>query len=80
MGHPPPLVPVAPPLVPVAPPQAGQPISRPPVPAVYEEQQGVTAVGRPMGIHCPGVVLNAPLEAIDGGAGASSKRISDPVA
>lgn len=46
----------------------------PETPDAYERQQSYTASGRPAGILCPGSVLNAPLEAVDGGAGASSKR------
>lgn len=48
----------------------------PEVPEPYVEFQGLTAAGRPAGIRCPGVALNAPLEAEDGGAGASSKRMA----
>jgi len=48
----------------------------PAVPAPYVEFQGLTAAGRPAGIRCPGVELSAPLEAVDGGAGASSKRMA----
>ena len=48
----------------------------PAVPAVYVEFQGLTASGRPAGIHCPGVPLKTPLDAEDGGAGDSSKRLA----
>jgi hypothetical protein len=47
----------------------------PAVPDVYVEFQGLTASGRPRGILCPGVALNAPLEAEDGGAGETEKRL-----
>ncbi len=50
----------------------------PALPAVYEEQQGLNADGRPLGIHCPGVVLNADLKVMDGGAGASETRLKQP--
>ncbi|MEZ5856791.1 MAG: TauD/TfdA family dioxygenase [Hyphomicrobiaceae bacterium] len=49
----------------------------PDVPAFHVGQQGLTASGRPAGIHC-GVELVAPLEAVDGGAGDSSRRIKMP--
>jgi len=49
----------------------------PDVPDAYVEQQGLTESGRPRGIHCPGVELNTPLEAEDGGAGATAKRLAD---
>jgi hypothetical protein len=45
----------------------------PDVPVVYEQQQGLTASGRPAGIDC-GAPLIAPLKAIDGGAGDTTKR------
>lgn len=47
----------------------------PAVPEPYVEFQGLTASGRPRGILCPGAALNAPLEAEDGGAGDSAKRL-----
>ena len=47
----------------------------PAVPDVYVEFQGLTPSGRPRGILCPGVVLNASLEAEDGGAGDTEKRL-----
>ena len=47
----------------------------PAVPEPYVEFQGLTAAGRPRGIVCPGAVLNTPLEAVDGGAGDSHKRL-----
>lgn len=52
----------------------------PDMPASYVEQQGLTGNGRPKGIHCPGAVLNAPLEVEDGGAGATAKRLPEAVA
>jgi len=52
----------------------------PEFPSVYERHQGLTASGRPAGIHCPGAVLNAPLEAVDGGAGSSTKRMRSAAA
>lgn len=52
----------------------------PAVPDTYIEFQGLTEAGRPQGIQCPGAVLNAPLEAEDGGAGDTSKRLPDAVA
>ncbi len=52
----------------------------PEVPPVYEAHQGLTASGRPAGIRCPGVELNAPFEAVDGGAGDSVKRARQPAA
>ncbi|MCG8545568.1 MAG: TauD/TfdA family dioxygenase, partial [Alphaproteobacteria bacterium] len=48
----------------------------PEIPAYYEEFQGLTASGRPAGILCPGVALNAPLDVSDGGAGDSRKRMA----
>jgi hypothetical protein len=48
----------------------------PEVPASYVEFQGLTAAGRPAGIHCPGVALNTSLEVEDGGAGDSGKRMA----
>jgi len=39
------------------------------------EFQGLTDAGRPAGIRCPGVALNAPLDVEDGGAGDSAKRL-----
>ena len=48
----------------------------PAVPEPYVEFQGLTAAGRPRGIVCPGAVLNAPLEAVDGGAGDSGRRLA----
>ena len=48
----------------------------PEVPGEYEEFQGLTAAGRPAGILCPGVTLNAPLDVLDGGAGDSRKRMT----
>ena len=50
----------------------------PALPAVYEEQQGLNADGRPLGIHCPGAILNADLKVMDGGAGASEERLKQP--
>jgi hypothetical protein len=47
----------------------------PAVPASHIEQQGLNLSGRPAGIHCPGGELNAPLEAVDGGAGETTKRL-----
>ncbi len=52
----------------------------PAVPAPYIEFQGLTESGRPRGILCPGVRLNAPLEAEDGGAGDTAKRLPDAAA
>jgi hypothetical protein len=52
----------------------------PAVPEVYIEFQGLTAAGRPRGILCPGVRLNALLEAEDGGAGDTAKRLPDAAA
>ena len=52
----------------------------PAVPDAYVEFQGLTDAGRPAGIRCPGVDLNAPLEAEDGGAGDTSKRLPDAAA
>jgi hypothetical protein len=52
----------------------------PAVPESYREFQGLNAAGRPQGIKCPGAVLNAPLEAEDGGAGETEKRLPDAVA
>ncbi|MDP6342057.1 MAG: TauD/TfdA family dioxygenase [Alphaproteobacteria bacterium] len=48
----------------------------PAVPDYYAEHQGLTASGRPRGILCPGAELNASLEAEDGGAGESAKRLA----
>lgn len=50
----------------------------PALPAVYEEMQGLNVDGRPLGIHSPGAVLSASLEATDGGAGASRPRLKQP--
>lgn len=50
----------------------------PATPDVYERHQTLTTSGRPAGILCPGVQLNAPLEAVDGGAGATAKRLRAP--
>ena len=50
----------------------------PDLPAVYEEQQGFNADGRPMGIHCPGVEFSADLTVTDGGAGATETRLKQP--
>lgn len=47
----------------------------PAVPESYVEFQGLTNSGRPAGIRCPGVALNAPIEVEDGGAGESTKRL-----
>ena len=47
----------------------------PEVPEWYVAHQGLTRSGRPAGIHGPGCRLNAPLEAVDGGAGDTSKRL-----
>ena len=47
----------------------------PALPASYEEEQGLNADGRPLGIHCPGIVLNADLDVTDGGAGATEERL-----
>lgn len=52
----------------------------PAVPDSYIEFQGLTAAGRPRGILCPGAVLHAPLEAEDGGAGDTAKRLPDAAA
>ena len=49
------------------------------VPEPYVEFQGLTASGRPRGIVCPGAVLNTPLEAVDGGAGDSGRRLAGAV-
>ena len=47
----------------------------PAVPEPYVEFQGLSDAGRPRGIVCPGAVINTPLEAIDGGAGDTAKRL-----
>jgi hypothetical protein len=47
----------------------------PDVPETYVRQQGLTASGRPAGIHCPDSVLNAPLIVVDGGAGDTAERV-----
>ncbi len=47
----------------------------PEMPAYYDEHQPLSVTGRPQGIRCPGVDLSAPLEALDGSAGDSSKRV-----
>ena len=47
----------------------------PAVPEPYVEFQGLTGEGRPRGTLCPGAVLNSPLEAEDGGAGDTAKRL-----
>jgi len=47
----------------------------PAVPDAFVEFQGLTEAGRPGGILCPGVALNAPLEVEDGGAGETAKRL-----
>jgi hypothetical protein len=47
----------------------------PEMPEPYIEFQGLTDAGRPRGILCPGAVLNAPVEAKDGGAGDTAKRL-----
>jgi Taurine catabolism dioxygenase TauD, TfdA family len=47
----------------------------PAVPDYYVVHQGLTASGRPRGILCPGAVLNAPLAAVDGGAGETARRL-----
>ncbi|MDX2159028.1 MAG: TauD/TfdA family dioxygenase [Hyphomicrobiaceae bacterium] len=47
----------------------------PDVPQYYAVAQGLTASGRPAGIRGPGAVLHAPLEAVDGGAGETAKRL-----
>jgi hypothetical protein len=52
----------------------------PAVPAAFEEFQGLTPDGRPAGILCPGIRLNAPLEVEDGGAGKTTKRLPGAVA
>lgn len=49
----------------------------PEMPPYYDEHQPLSLTGRPQGIRCPGVELSAPLEAVDGGAGDSAKRIKD---
>lgn len=49
----------------------------PDVPASHIEQQGLNPAGRPAGIHCADVALNAPLEAVDGGAGETTKRLKE---
>lgn len=46
----------------------------PPLPAVYGNYQNLTADGRPNGILLPGVALNAPIEAKDGGPGEMNDR------
>jgi len=48
----------------------------PAVPEPYVEFQGLSESGRPCGIVCPGAVLNTPLEAVDGGAGSTTKRLA----
>ncbi len=50
----------------------------PALPAPYEEQQGLNADGRPLGIHCPGVPLTADIKVTDGGAGTSETRLKQP--
>ncbi len=50
----------------------------PEVPPSHVRQQGLTRSGRPAGIQCPGVALNAPLEAVDGGAGETERRLKQP--
>ena len=50
----------------------------PRVPEPFIEFQGLTDAGRPRGILCPGVSLNAPLTVEDGGAGNTDKRLPDP--
>lgn len=49
----------------------------PDVPASHAQAQGLTRSGRPAGIHCPGVALNAPLEALDGGPGETARRLKE---
>lgn len=46
----------------------------PALPQTYAEAQGLTPSGRPAGIRCAGFALSTPLEAVDGGAGETSKR------
>lgn len=47
----------------------------PPVPKWHAVAQGLTESGRPAGIRGAGARLNAPLEAVDGGAGETGKRL-----
>lgn len=49
----------------------------PEMPSYYDEHQPLSLTGRPQGIRCPGVELSAPLEAVDGGAGDSAKRLRE---
>lgn len=46
----------------------------PPLPAPYEEFQGLNADGRPNGYKLSGVTLNTPLDPEDGGPGTSAQR------
>ncbi|MDA0656986.1 MAG: TauD/TfdA family dioxygenase [Proteobacteria bacterium] len=50
----------------------------PALPPVYENLRGYNEMGRPAGMHLADVPLNAPLEPIDGGPGASSQRLRAP--
>ena len=47
----------------------------PPLPPVYENLRGYNNDGRPGGMLLAGVLLNAPLEPVDGGPGASAQRM-----
>jgi hypothetical protein len=47
----------------------------PALPPVYENLRGYNEQGRPAGMLLEGIRLNAPLEPIDGGPGASNRRM-----
>ena len=47
----------------------------PALPPVYENLRGYNEQGRPAGMLLEGVRLNAPLEPVDGGPGASARRM-----